>query len=475
MVPDDLVDRLVAHRTLSAAPRAQLAWLAAQGTLRRFEAGEVLYRASAPVLSLFVILKGRLDIRVQRGGNWRRVMEWRSGDVSGLLPFSRLRTAPGETRFQEPTEALELPGDRFPELIRDCPELTAILVHVMLDRARHFRATDLQDDKLASLGRLAAGLAHELNNPASAVARNAESLIERLPGTEMAFRALGSSALGESELIVFAELRDFCLARSATFRSALEQADQIEAMGDWLERHGCQRLEAESLAETELSIAMLDAAAAKLRPESLVAVIRAISAGCGTRRLASDIERAATRVHELVAAVKGFTYMDQATAPKPVDLARGLGDTMAVLRSKAKARSVQLVAEVEAGLPAVVGFGGELNQVWANLIDNALDAAPTGGIVRVAAAQEQGSIVVRVVDDGPGIPEELRQRIFEPFFTTKPVGEGTGLGLVIANNLVRQHQGEIEVDSRPGRTEFRVTLPLGAAAVESARSAAKGG
>jgi signal transduction histidine kinase len=215
-----------------------------------------------------------------------------------------------------------------------------------------------------------------------------------------------------------------------------------------------------------VTIELLDRAAGMLTPEKLKAVLAALAAGCATRQLALDIESAATRVHELVAAVKGFTYMDQATTPKPVDVARGLGDTIAVLRSKAKSKSVKLVAEIEPGLPSVLGLGGELNQVWANLLANAIEASPSGAVVTVGAARRDGSVVVRIVDDGPGIPADLRHRIFEPFFTTKPVGEGTGLGLAITRNLVTQHSGEIEVDSRPGRTEFRVVLPLSDAAAK---------
>jgi len=196
----------------------------------------------------------------------------------------------------------------------------------------------------------------------------------------------------------------------------------------------------------------------------------ALAASCATRRLTSDIEHAASRVHELVAAVKGFTYMDQATVPKPVDVARGLSDTLTILRSKAKSKSVRLSAEVEPDLPTVDGFGGELNQVWANLIANAIDAAGDGGSVEVSARRQGEAIVVRVLDDGPGVAADLRERIFEPFFTTKPAGDGVGLGLAITRRLIDQHGGELDVDSVPGRTEFRVTLPLGEHAASADQS-----
>ena len=463
MGTEGLVERLAAHRTLAGTPRAQLAWLASRGRPVRYPAGEVLARTGYPIVELYVILAGRLSIRVHRGGAWRRVMEWRSGDVSGLLPYSRMTGSPGDTRTDEPTEVVALHRDLFPEMIRECHELTAILVHVMLDRARQFRSSDLHDEKLASLGRLAAGLAHELNNPASAVARSAEVLLERLPALEVAFRALGGTRLSHAGLEAFGLLSEECHSDTHhALASPLEQAERQEEISVWLERHGIEHEAGEALAETGVAIPTLDAAARQLGPEQLPTALHALAASCGTRRLASDIQRAAARVHELVAAVKGFTYMDQATAPKPVDLARGLGDTLTILRARAKPKSVRLSAQVDDDLPTVDGFGGELNQVWSNLISNAIDAVAAGGSVEVGAHRRDDSVVVQVVDDGPGIPPDVRERIFEPFFTTKPAGEGTGLGLAIARSLILQHHGEIEVESRPGRTEFRVTLPSGA-------------
>jgi signal transduction histidine kinase len=189
-------------------------------------------------------------------------------------------------------------------------------------------------------------------------------------------------------------------------------------------------------------------------------VLRYLAADHALRRLSSEIETAASRINTLVSAVKGFTYMDQAVVPKPVNIGQGLSDTLIVLRSKARAKSVELRLDLQPDLPQVQGFGGELNQVWANLIDNAIDAVARNGHVVVSAASHRQSVVVRVVDDGPGIPDQIRDRIFDPFFTTKGVGEGTGLGLEIARRLVQRHAGEVAVSSGPGGTEFRVTLPL---------------
>jgi len=178
------------------------------------------------------------------------------------------------------------------------------------------------------------------------------------------------------------------------------------------------------------------------------------------RNLTSMIQDAATRISSLVKAVKGFTHMDQANVAAAVDLAPGLGDTVAVLNSKAREKSVAVMLELEARLPKVRGFAGELNQVWGNLIDNALDAVAHGGRVEVLAGRENQRVVVRILDDGPGVSDEIRHRIFDPFFTTKPQGQGIGLGLDSARRLVNHNDGAIEFESRPGRTEFRVRLPI---------------
>jgi signal transduction histidine kinase len=216
------------------------------------------------------------------------------------------------------------------------------------------------------------------------------------------------------------------------------------------------------LADTAATLEALDKLAEAVPGDVLDAAVRWIAAGCSTHSLVMEIQNAAARIADLVAAVKRFTYMDSLAGPDLIDVEPGLRDTIRVMASKAKSKGVGVSIEVEPGLPPVVATGSELNQVWMNLIDNALDAAPGSGSVTVTVRAELDRVAVRVTDDGPGIPDEVRSRIFDPFFTTKPPGQGTGLGLDITRRLVHQHRGEVTVESRPGRTTFCVRLPAGA-------------
>ena len=459
MSETDLIDRLAAHRTIGAAPREELAWLASHGALRHMDAGEILSSKNAKAEAMYIVLAGHIAIFVDRGAGLHKMMEWRTGDVTGVLPYSRMTSPPGDTVAQEPTTLLAIRREELREMIRECHEITSILVHTMLDRARAFTSSDLHDEKMISLGKLSAGLAHELNNPAAAIERSAGLLLRRLEEAERAALVLGASRLSDTQLTAFDAVRESCTTtRVKGVRSPIEQAEREDAIADWLAAHGLEAATAEAFADTDVSLDALDRMASAVDGPALNAGLRWTAAGCSVRRLAGEILESSTRISGLVMAIKGFTHMDQATIAEPVDLAPSLGNTVAVLRSKARSKSATVAIELEQGLPRVRGFAGELNQIWANLIDNALDAIPDSGRVDIHAKRERQRVVVTIVDNGPGIPAQIRERIFDPFFTTKPMGHGTGLGLDIVRRLVRHNDGDITVESEPGRTEFRVAL-----------------
>jgi len=446
---------------MGAIPRPELEWLIAHGRLVHYEPGDMIARKGENANRLLIVFSGRFAIQVDRGAGSRRVLEWRGGDVSGVLPYSRMTSPPGDTVVEEAGESLELRGQIFPELIRECPNVTATLVHVMVDRARHFVSVDLHDEKMMSLGRLSAGLAHELNNPASAVARSSKLLEHELDAADAAARAFGATRLTDAQRRLVEEVRALCVSVPSTgATSAIDRADREDAIVTWLDRHAIDVPDAGMIADTGVTPDTLDRLAAALDPPALDAVVRWIATGYAARSLASEIERAAARIYQLVAAVKRFTFMDRSASPDLVDVVPGLTDTVTMLGAKARAKSAVVRVEAEPDVPRVLSSGGELNQVWTNLLDNALDAVPEGGEVTITVRRERNEVVVRVVDNGGGIPEDVLPRIFDPFFTTKPVGQGTGLGLEIAMRLVRRQQGDLTVESRPGRTVFRVSLPI---------------
>jgi signal transduction histidine kinase len=453
------LDRLTHHRALGDAPGEELSWLASHGVTRSFAVGDVSTRKAQPEEWLLVVLSGYLAIHVDRGAGSRKIAGWREGDVCGLMPYSRGGAPPGDTVAEEATDVLAIHRDVIPEMIRECPRVTAILVHAMLDRARHFTSSDLHDEKLLSLGKLAAGLAHELNNPASAAARSAKMLAATFAESEATARALAAARLSDTQLAELDGVRGLSdSGATPASRSPIERADREEALAGWFDAHGFDADYAAALADTNVTPAALDRLADAIGADALDAALRSIASGRLMRLLVGEIDASVSRIYELVAAVKSFTYMDRAATREPIDIRRSLTDTLAVLGAKTRAKSVVVELAIPADLPPVHASGAELNQIWANIIDNALDAVASAGRVEITASRQLERVVVCIADDGPGIAPEIQGRIFDPFFTTKPVGQGTGLGLDIVRRLLQRSDGEIEVESRPGRTEFRVSL-----------------
>jgi signal transduction histidine kinase len=456
----ELVERLVALPALSGIPREELEWLVERGEFVSFEVGDAVVRKDEPLDRMLIVLSGHIAVHRDVGAGPRRVMDWQVGDVTGILPYSRAKSSRVDILLDEKTEVLSVHGAHLPEMIQRCPAFTTYVVHLMLDRARNFRSSDLQEEKSVSLGKLAAGLAHELNNPASAAVRAAKHLAAGLSDLDRAVRGLGGATLTEQHLMAIERLRDACLpGGSGPTRPPLEQLDHEDEIAAWLEAHGSDPDLAPSLADTGLEIEALDEAARQLPSEALDAALCWIAARSAVQILTGGVGDATRRIYELVDTVKRFTYMDNLSASETADVEQGLRDTQEVLSSRIQSKEAGMRLEFEANLPRVRAAGSDLNQVWLALIDNALDAISAGGRIDISARRVPNRVEVVVADNGAGIPEEVMASIFDPFFTTKPPGQGMGLGLEIVRRLLRRWQGEVTVESEPGRTEFRVSLP----------------
>lgn len=459
MRTDELADRLGALPLLESVPREEIEWLLERAEVRTNRTGDVIRTAGSPIDEMSVVLTGSLGLYVPTGGGWRRIMVEGAGFVLGVVPYSRMQTAPGNVVAEADITLVVLHQKHFPDLVSECPGITTALVHHMVDRAREFRTVQLQDERLLALGRLASGLAHELNNPASGASSGARSLTSLLDHAERASGALAAARLSDAQLEAVDAIRTR-RAQAAPKRSALEAADREEEFTEWFERHGVDPTAAEALASSDVSLAALDALADALPSDTLGVAVAWVASFTAARHVTCQIQTATARIHDLVGAVKGFTFMDREGVPEEVDIAQGLAHTIAMLEGKCRAKSVGLHVETADDLPRIYGYGIAINQVWAILIDNAIDAVGRDGSVTVTATARGDSVVVRVADNGPGIPNENSARVFDPFFTTKPVGEGTGLGLHQARRTVHLHHGDIDFTSQAGRTVFRVRLPV---------------
>jgi signal transduction histidine kinase len=440
-------------------PDDQLDWFISQSQELHLKAGEGYARQGDPANAMFVLLEGQLQGRGEIGGE-TIIFTISQGNVTGVLPFSRMKQFTVSGRAEADSRILRFPASLFPELIRKMPELTQRLVGLMADRIRETTRMEQQRDRLASLGKLSAGLAHELNNPASAAKRAAGQLREMLTRIKDASHELGRHDLTSPQKAEIEKLEASFIQQNEHPPDALTTSDLEEQIDSLLRSHGQNDLWqlAADLARKCVQPAELESLFAALEPDTARAALVRIAASVEVANLLNEIESSTSRISDLVLAIKEYTYMDQAPVQN-VDIVKSLETTLTILNYKLK-RGVVVQRDYQKIPFLVNSFGSELNQVWTNIIDNAIDAMSGNGELRVRTYRDDGCVVVEIGDNGPGISPQVQPHIFEPFFTTKAVGEGTGLGLDTVQRIVKKHRGNIQVDSRPGNTRFQVFLPL---------------
>jgi signal transduction histidine kinase len=444
-------------------PDDQIAWFISQSQEMHLKAGDTYSRQGDPADAMFVILEGRLQGRGELAGE-AVVFDLEPGDVTGVLPFSRMKQFTVGGRAETDSRALRFPASLFPELVQKMPELTKRLVGLMSDRIRETTRREQQQDRLASLGKLSAGLAHELNNPASAAKRAASQLRQMLTKIRNASLELGRRDLTPAQKSEIEKLEALFTQTDVVPPDALTINDLEDQIDSLFRSHGQSDLWllAAGLARRNIQPAAVESLFANLGGDTARAALVRIAASVEIANLLHEIESSTSRISDLVGAIKEYTYMDQAPVQN-VDVVKSLETTLTILNHKLKQGVV--VQRDYQRIPLLVNsFGSELNQVWTNIIDNAIDAMHGKGELRVRTYRDDDCVVVEIGDNGPGIPDEVQPHIFEPFFTTKGVGEGTGLGLDTVQRIVKKHRGNIQLSSKPGDTRFQIWLPSAEAA-----------
>jgi signal transduction histidine kinase len=447
-------------------------WLANNGTERKVCGGTLVFREGDPPIAMNILLAGEIHVRRNQSGTLSLFIA-RVGQLSGLLPYSRMKAYGGNSYSVGDAWSIDIPKEKFPEMLAAIPSMAQRCVSVLLNRVREVTRMEMQAEKLTALGKLAANLAHELNNPASAAQRSAASLFGELRQFGDQKQQLGATLAEAGQYHEYQDWARRTREKMAGYESRailpdnpLDLSDREEIFRKWLENHGVAEpwTVAAVAAESPMTIAHLEELASLVSPKALAVSAAAFSSSLKVERMAETVVNSTVRIFDLISAIKDYSYMDQAPI-QDIDVRQSLDTTLTMLNSRLE--HVAIEREFDPELPRISAYGSELNQVWTELIENALDAMSRNsedcvarGTLRLRATQLGEMVTIEIWNDGPGIPPEITSRIFEPFFTTKPPGHGLGLGLDSVNRIVSKHNGFVTVNSRPGATCFQVRLPI---------------
>jgi signal transduction histidine kinase len=453
---------------LKDQPDELLQWILDNSVYWEYEDGAMLRKLGEPQNELYFIIEGTINFYMDVNG--RQVYyftfgnDTATGGVSGLLPYSRMKSSPGYAYAVGKLRALMMHKDHFPELERRSPDLTQRLVGYMTERARLFATIQLQHEKVSALGKLSAGIAHELNNPASAISRIASELSKRIQRNyelteQLLLQGISAKELQNINDLIEAKEKN----RSEKGRlSAMQKIENEDAIRDWIEKYNLD-LDCD-IAETFVEAGLTDENLESIRnnsgEKSFTQVLRWLENLLSSQRIIKDLGEASSRISTLVGAIKSHVHMDRTNELQPTNIHNDIDNTLTLLGYKLREKNITVNKTYCKNLVDIPAYIGELNQVWTNIIDNAIYAVDKNGELIIETSCDSKNVKVKIIDNGSGIPKEIMSRIFDPFFTTKKVGQGTGIGLDIVNRIVKRHNGEIKVQSEPGRTEFAVCIPV---------------
>ncbi len=435
--------------------------LEACGTILKLMPEQVLFKEGDITQCFYVVLDGQIKITKQLGAEEIVVTIHQRGEFTGDLGMLTGGVSQATAKSVGISRVIQF--EDFKELLKNCPDSIDLFVPALAERSKELEIKLRQQEKLAALGKLSAGLAHELNNPAAAGRRAAKQLNTAIASLQQNMLSLRGKHFSANHRQLLAQLQQQAINQinSKSSLSPLEQSDREDRLADWLEDRGVNNAWelSPSLVSAGIEQSQLESLANEMESGAFTEALVWLEATLTMNGLVNEVEQSTSRISDLVGAIKNYSYMDQATVQE-VDLHEGLDNTLKILHHKLK-YGVTVNKEYSANIPRISVCGSELNQVWTNLIDNAIDAMDGKGKLTIRTALENNCVLVEIIDNGAGIPLEIQSRIFEPFFTSKEVGKGSGLGLDISRRIVVQkHKGNLRFESQPGKTNFQVRIPL---------------
>ena len=453
---------------LQNLPDEHLQWILDRSEYIEYNDGETLMTTGHPIDHMYCFIEGKMNFYMNVNGRlvYYHTVENNqlTGGLTGMLPYSRLKTSPGNAYASGKLRGIKLHKEHFPELEKLNPDFIQHLIGYMTERARVFATTQLQQEKVSALGKLAAGIAHEMNNPAAAISRISEELDKRLKLNFKLTEELLKNNISPELIRYIRKIAESNDNRSSTKTkvTSLQRMQHEDELNDWLNEKGINNSNeiAETFAETGISPDELEKINQNVPNEALQNILIWLENLLSSELIIKDLDNASDRITSLVGAIKSHVRMDRSGDIHRTNIHEDLENSLILLGYKIRDKNIQLKKNFCDDMTEVDAYIGELNQVWTNLIDNAIYAVPQSGEIVIETECDKNNITVKIGDNGTGIPKEIISRIFDPFFTTKKVGEGTGIGLDLVKNVINRHKGDIKVYSIPGKTEFIVSIPV---------------